>query len=485
MKKLILALTLTFLLAVSASAGFAFKITGNAITKYGNSSKTDFYVSIQGHMDTVNTGKHVAVNIHDTIKHFDSTSYNGMVSYLKTLSVPLYGMAKECTLIVIIKRAGFLIDSSYYSPSKNDSFSLSTNLIGLAIQCKITEKPPAVSITTPANPLIKSPVSLQWVANDTVAITSQSLWLSHNNGPFIEIDTLTGGETNTFTKTFFNSDLGSNRIMIKAWNADSCASAISNPFTVTTTMPTVSISTLSDTVAIKTTKQITWAASALSGVKSQSIKIGNAVLPLTTSPYSWTPTSPGTDTIKIIVTDSADQVSTSTGVVFTVKASAPSVSITTKPDTIIVKTAKQITWTTSASAGIKSQSIKIGSSIYPVSGQTYSWTPTLPGIDTVKIIVVDSVGQVDTSAEVVFTVINRLPTNSLKQHKLNMPYHIKINNQILGIQIQKGFPYSLVMINAQGKLIFKGIFNTPNLKIPYSGEFFIQINKITSKIFLY
>jgi hypothetical protein len=215
-KKLTVCFTLTLLFALSGftQVTLNFKLFGNAITQYGNSPKAGFSLILTGTQDTGTAKKSAPVNIHDTLN--------------TTLSVK-FTIARSCSLQVIIKKQGFLIDSSRNSLSKCDSFSWNTGANFSAtplITCTVIEKRPKITKFT------NSYGSLLWKIDSSTIVDSQSIWVSSDQGiTYKRIDT-TNFLSSTQRSYPWTALPGTVIFKVKASNADSSDSSL---YTLSTT----------------------------------------------------------------------------------------------------------------------------------------------------------------------------------------------------------------------------------------------------------
>ena len=211
MKKLTVCLILTLLFALSVSAtSFKFYLYGNAITKYGNSSRASFFVTLKGIQDTGILKK--PVNILDTVN--DSLIIQSQLR-----------AAISCSLVITIKKQGFLIDRSNRDTVKCDSFSWNTGALFSAnnyvIAPFVIEKCPKI-ITN----LNYTGSLLQWGTNPLTIVDSQSLWVSRNNGlTYIRLDSLNILTPTQNSYLWIPPSSGGAIIKIKTLNADSSDSS--------------------------------------------------------------------------------------------------------------------------------------------------------------------------------------------------------------------------------------------------------------------
>lgn len=495
MKKIILIFILTFLTTIPVSASqFHIMAYGKTIT----SPKTNINVTFRGYTCNFNENRIGSDSIfYDSIKTLDSTQFNGNIGYYKNLMHYL-GSNTLWTGTVTAYKKGF----TFYNDSQlTDSIVVSyVSTMNVEISLIAIEKPPSIVVTTPSNSTIKTPIIFQWISKDSVAITAQSLWISRNNRAFTKLDTLSP-TASSYSWTPLISDFGPIKFMIKASNADTCDSAISNNFNVTITPPIVTITTPPATVSLKAPKQITWTSSTVTEISFQSVKIGGTTISVSKydRSYTWTPTSLGIDTIKIIATDSVGQITTSTGVAFTViDDSLPKVTLTSPVggETWQLGSSHAITWIATDNMGIARRILSVSldsgktwvifSDASTITG-TFNFTlPDFEGNPEVRIVVFDATGNKDSATSGIFYVKN--PTGINFKNKNVTGNYLKINGQIL-----KHCPYQegieLIILNLRGQLLYQGILNSASLKIPYSGECLIQtsfFNKVfKSKILLY
>lgn len=505
MNKLILTITLTFLLSFSTSAalGFTFKISGNifnasnSIVQYGTSSKTNFYVSFRGKVCDVNDKPLNPYGpdsiFYDTIKTFVA---NG-VSSAKTLTHTITAGDYWTGVITIHNKAYWLLD---LKDSLVDSLVYICKHWPLSMMGSgALEKPPSISITTPPNSYIKTPIIFQWITKDTVAVTAQSIWISHSGRPFTRLDTLSP-TSSTYSWTPTSTDIGRVNFKICAWNADTFNNVASDSFNISAPLPTVSITNTSLIAYIGTPQQITWTSTVPAGIQYQYIKIGNSTsvqLSRTALSYAWNPSAFGIDSVTLTVTDSLGKM-TKTAKAFIVLSFYDSLRITTGNSQVI----KNLNLLTGQSTSLQVQGRRIDNNQWVCLKADWSITN---GVRTSKIPANDSVwtfSPIDTGSGLICVYLGGSVPDTISFHftspppvaintgnKIYAEKAIKINGQtIFHLTSFDKDVYHLTVLNLQGRLIYQTLLNNSNIKIPCSGECLIQISNINntyrSKIFI-
>jgi hypothetical protein len=172
-------LILTILLAVSASANLTIYFYGQAITKYSNLPETNFNLTLRG-ADTVtnvatNVKKRNTINF-DTIIS-DTITYMGKAKKITLLN-------SSCSLSVVVRKKGFLFDSTRSWSTTCDSFSWCSGgwISDYSMGCNVYEKRPKITVK------LKYTDSLRWSVDSLTIVDSQFLLISHN-GSIISLNT--------------------------------------------------------------------------------------------------------------------------------------------------------------------------------------------------------------------------------------------------------------------------------------------------------
>ena len=197
-------------------------------------------------------------------------------------------------------------------------------------------------------------------------------------------------------------------------SAGNTSAPVSTTWTVDLTAPALTLSSTPDIVTNATTASFSFSATDSGGgaVSSYSCSIDGAAYASCSSPKSYSSLGAGAHTFAVVVTDTAGNTSGATTFSWTVDLTAPTLSITAKPNSITNATTASFSFSGNDTGGgtIASYSCKLDAGSYATCTSPQAYASLAAGAHTFSVTVTDTAGNTSSEQSYSWTIDTTPPT---------------------------------------------------------------------------
>ncbi|MBO9666462.1 MAG: hypothetical protein J7501_06570 [Bdellovibrio sp.] len=229
----------------------------------------------------------------------------------------------------------------------------------------------------------------------------------------------------TSSKNYSSLSEGSHTFQVRALDsAGNIGLPASYTWTTDLTAPVLTIGVTPGAITGSSNANFTFSATDSGGgsVASYQCKLDSSAYANCTSPVSYSGLAEGSHTFYVKVTDSAGNTSVASSYTWNINLTAPSLSITSNPQSITNQTTASFGFTATASggSGIASYQCKLDSGSYSICSSPLSYSSLGQGSHTFYVTATDTVGNTSVAVSYTWSIDTTGPTTTLSSSPLSL-----------------------------------------------------------------